>query len=96
MQAHPGLRVARRRCIQWPHMHRNGPVGLYQVLPEHREDDFPVGSYQVVVAFLDMWSNNVNVKEGLLDDVFDSLYRINSRSRGAYLPVSMCNLPATY
>jgi hypothetical protein len=56
-----------------PHVHGDGPVGLDHGFPNLREDNFAVGSDEVVVAFVHMRANDVNVEEGLLDELFHAL-----------------------
>jgi hypothetical protein len=56
-----------------PHVHGDGPVGLDHGLPDLWEDDFAVGSDKVVVAFVDVRANDVDVEEGLLDELFHAL-----------------------
>lgn len=50
-----------------PHVHRDGPVGLNHGLPDLGEDDLAVRSYKVVVAFVDVWADHINVEKRLLD-----------------------------
>jgi hypothetical protein len=56
-----------------PHMHRDGPVRLDHSLPDLREDDLTVGTDKIVVTFVDMGTDHVDVEEGLLDEFFHTL-----------------------
>lgn len=65
---------ARERVfLRRPHAHAYLPTRLDRLLPHHREDDLAVGPYQVVVAFLNMRADNLDVRKGLLDEIFHTL-----------------------
>jgi hypothetical protein len=61
-----------------PHMHRDCPVRLDHRLVHLREDDFAVRSDQVVVAFVDVLADYINMKESLVDKCFHALYLVVS------------------
>jgi len=69
----------RRRWGWWrgfrhrPHVHCNGPVWLDHCLPDLGKDDFAVWADEVIVAFMDMRADHVDVEEGLLDELFHTL-----------------------
>ena len=50
-----------------PHLHGDLPVGLDDALPDGGQDDFSVGTDQVVMAFLHGGPDDVHVDEGLLN-----------------------------
>ena len=54
-------------------MHRYGPVGFDDCVPDAGEDDFVVGSDQIVVTVYDVGAYHVDVEECLADEVFHSL-----------------------
>jgi hypothetical protein len=54
-------------------MHRDLPSRLHDVFPEGWQDDFAVLD-EVVVAFVDVRADDVDVEEGLFDEVFHPLY----------------------
>lgn len=62
-----------RRLRHGPHVHGDGPVGLDHSLPDLREDDLAVGTNEIVVTFVDMGADHVDVEEGLLDEFFHTL-----------------------
>ena len=70
---HGHLVAQRRRLVHGPHVHGDGPVRLNHSLPDGRKNDFTVRPHQVVVAFLDVRANNIDVQEGLLDKILHSL-----------------------
>ena len=61
------------RLRHGPHVHCDGPVGLDHGLPDLGEDDFAVGADEIVVPFVDVRANNVDVEEGLLNEFFHAL-----------------------
>ena len=54
-------------------MHSDGPAGLDDPFPDSRQDDFTARAEQVVAAFLHERANDLNVEEGLFDEVFHAL-----------------------
>lgn len=56
-----GHLLAKWRLVHWPHVHGNGPIGLNNLFPHAREDDFAVGADQVVVTFLDMRADDLDM-----------------------------------
>ena len=62
-----------RRLRHGPHVHCDGPVGLNHSLPDLREDDLAVGTDEIVVTFMDMGADHVDMEEGLLDEFFHTL-----------------------
>jgi hypothetical protein len=62
------------RCFfHGPHLHRNAPAGLDDLVPYRREDDFAIGSDEIVVAFLDVGANDVDGDEGVFNERFHDL-----------------------
>lgn len=57
----------------WPHLHFDHCVWLYHCFPDLGEDDFAIGADQVVVPFVDVLADDVDVEEGLLDECFHAL-----------------------
>jgi len=64
----------RRRFWHRPHMHRDRPIGLDHGFPYLWENDFAVWSNEIIVSIMNMWADNINVEESLLDQLFHSLY----------------------
>lgn len=73
----------RRRRRRWrgfrhgPHVHGNSPVWLDHCFPDLWEDDFAIGADEVVVAFVDVGADYVDVEEGLFDEFFHALRNIS-------------------
>ena len=65
--------------VHGPHVHGDGPVGLHNLLPDGGEDDLAVRADQIVVALLDMRTNDFDVEEGLLDELLHALHEVVSR-----------------
>lgn len=57
----------------WPHMHSNGPVWLDHGFPDLGEDDLAVRSDEVVVAFMNVRANHIDMQKSLLDEFFHAL-----------------------
>lgn len=70
---HVLLRAREWMLVRRPHAHADLPTRLDCLLPHHGEDDLAVGPYQVVVAFLNMRADNLDVRKGLLDEIFHAL-----------------------
>lgn len=72
-RGHVLLRAREWMLVRRPHAHADLPTRLDRLLPHHGEDDLAVGPYQVVVAFLNMRADNLDVRKGLLDEIFHTL-----------------------
>lgn len=70
-----------RVLVRRPHAHADLPTRLDRLLPHHGEDDLAVGPYQVVVAFLNMRADNLDVRKGLFDEIFHTLGKGVSQTR---------------
>lgn len=70
---HVRMWARERVLLRRPHAHADLPTRLDRLLPHHGEDDLAVGPYQVVVAFLNMRADNLDVRKGLLDEIFHAL-----------------------
>lgn len=68
-----GFRWWWRGLWHGPHVHCDGPVGLNHCLPDLGQDDFAIGPDEVVVAFVDVGADYVDVEEGLFDQFFHAL-----------------------
>jgi hypothetical protein len=71
----------------------DGPVGLDHGLPHLREDDLAVWSNKIVVAFVYVWADDINVEEGLLDELFHALQGVSISSYYMdyrYIPSRTC------
>lgn len=81
------VRVLYRSGFWWrgfghgPHVHGDGPVGLNHGFPDLREDDLAIGTDEIVVAFVDVRADDIDVKEGLLDELFHTLTCVNELSK---------------
>lgn len=65
---------ANRRClVHGPHRHSDEPVRLDDLLPHRRENNFAVWSSEVVVTLLHMRAEDVNLQEGLFDEILHAL-----------------------
>lgn len=62
-----------RRLLNRPHGHGDAPVRLNNLFPDGRQNDLSIWSDQVIVTFLDMWAQNVDLEECLLDEFFHTL-----------------------
>lgn len=60
-----------------PHVHSDGPVRLDHCLPDLWQDDLAIGSYEVVVAFVHVGADDIDVEEGLLDEFFHALWSVS-------------------
>lgn len=58
-------------------MHGDSPVGLNHSFPDLREDDLAVRSDEIVVAFVNMRTDHVNMEESLLDEFFHALDQVS-------------------
>jgi hypothetical protein len=56
-----------------PHVHGDGPVGLDHCLPDLWEDDLAIWANKIVMALVDVRTNDVNVKERLLNELLHAL-----------------------
>lgn len=56
-----------------PHVHDNVPAGLHEKRPSLREHNFAVRVDEIVVAFLDVGTDDVDVEESLFDEFFHAL-----------------------
>lgn len=65
--------VPERGLIHRPHVHRDGPVGLDDLLPNAGKDYLAIGGDQVIVTFLDVRTDDIDVQEGLLDELLHAL-----------------------
>jgi hypothetical protein len=59
--------------IHRPHVHRDVPVWLDDLLPYRRKNDFSIRPYQIIETFLYTRADNLDVKEGLLDELLHTL-----------------------
>ena len=53
-------------------MHGDGHVGLYHCFPHLWQDD-PTRTDKIVVPFVHVWTDYIDVEESLLDQLFHSL-----------------------
>lgn len=88
----PARHTGRGLAVHRPHVHRDCPVRLDDLVPDLRENDLPVWPEQIVVAGLDVRSDDIDVKEGLLDELLHTLVAMSAVSRG-YEVGARCLLP---
>lgn len=69
-----------------PHVHCDFPVWSDHGFPELREDDRAVRTHEVVVAFLNVRSDHINVQEALFDQALHSLPCLTRVPRKVELP----------
>lgn len=68
-----------RSSVHRPHVHRDGPVGFDDFVPDLGQNDFAIGTKEVVVPSLYMRPNDVDMQEGLFDEFFHALETCQSR-----------------
>jgi len=66
----------------WPHVHRNRPIRFDHGLPYLWENNLSIGTDQIVMTLLYMWTNDINMQESLLDKLFHTLDSISRRKEG--------------
>jgi hypothetical protein len=54
-------------------VHGDGPVGLNHGFPNLGQDDLAIRSDEVVVAFMHMRTNHIDMQESLFDQFFHTL-----------------------
>lgn len=59
--------------VHRPHVHSDGRVWLDDLFPDCREDDLAVWANEIVVALLNVWADDLNMKKSLLDKLFHPL-----------------------
>jgi hypothetical protein len=59
--------------IDGPHDHGDLPIRLDHFVPNLREDDLAIGPDEIKVTKLHFWADDVDVNEGLLDQLFHTL-----------------------
>jgi len=64
--------------VHGPHVHGNRPIWLYDLFPNSRKNNLAIGADQIIVSFLHVRPNHVNVEESLLDQLVHALYWIVS------------------
>lgn len=69
--------MAERGLIHGPHVHGDGPVGFDDLFPNARKDDLAIRTDQIVVAFLNVRADNVDMEEGLFDQFFHTLRTVS-------------------
>jgi hypothetical protein len=62
-----------KRFRDWPHVHSDLPIWPDHRVPQLRKDDSAVRTHQVVVAFLYVRADHIDVQEALLDQALHSL-----------------------
>lgn len=66
-------RASQWMVLQWPHLHGDLPPWLDGRVPDLFEDELALGALEVVVAFLDVCAEVVDVFEGLGDEALHLL-----------------------
>ena len=56
-------------------MHGDGPVRLNHGFPNLGQDDLAIRSDEVVVAFMNMRTNHIDMQESLFDQFFHTLIK---------------------
>jgi hypothetical protein len=75
---HYGVRLRGwRRLGEGPEVHRDSPVGFNYSLPDLGQDYPTIRSYQVIVALENVWDNDLEVKESLVDEFLHSLSQLS-------------------
>ena len=54
-------------------MHRDSPIRLDHSFPHLWKYNLTIRADEVIVSFMYVWSNNINMEKGLLDQFFHSL-----------------------
>jgi len=62
-------------------MHSNSPVRLDHGVPDLWQYDLTIGTNKVIMPFMDVWPNDIDVKESLLDEGFDALENCHQGDR---------------
>lgn len=104
-RSHAAVHVVRinhlRLFLLWwlghrPHVHGDGPVGLDNNLPNLRKNNLTVRSDEIIVTFVDVGTDHIDMKESLLDEFFhslDSLVLISSKCKIVNIPSKSCTNP---
>lgn len=56
-----------------PHGHCDAPVRLNDLLPDRWQNNFAIGTKEIIVALLHVRTKNIDLGEGLLDEFFHAL-----------------------
>lgn len=74
--------TGRGLAVHRPHVHRDCPVWLDDLVPDLWENDLPIWPEQIIVTGLYVRSDDIDVKEGLLDELLHTLVAMLAVSRG--------------
>lgn len=58
-------------------MHFDGPSRLNHHFPGLRKDNISVWVYEIIMALINVWTNNLHMQEGLFDQFLHSLQIIS-------------------
>ena len=56
-------------------MHGDAPVGLDERLPYLRQNYLAVGTYKIIVALVNLWTDDVYMQKSLLNEFLHALVR---------------------
>ena len=83
---------ARWRLGHGPHMHGDRPAWLYHSFPHLWKYNLTIRAEEIIVSFVYVWSNYIDIEESLLDQFFHSLdfklvpWSTDGRHTESYLP----------